>query len=74
MSETRQFTKAEDAVWAVLKAIRNDGRKAWLLGLGTESFERLTEAHAETIGTDVETFRREFWAQCAPEKVVSADR
>lgn len=63
--------KAADAVWAVLKAIRDDGRKAWLLGLGTNSFEQLTEAHAEEIGADVEQFRRDFWAQCRPERVVS---
>ena len=72
MADARTFTKSEDAVWAVLKAIRDDGRKAWLLGPGTNSFELLTAAHAESIGVDVATFRKEFWSHCRPERVVSA--
>lgn len=63
---------AAEAVWAVLKAIRDDGRKAWLLGPGSNSFELLTAAHAEETGADVATFRREFWESCRPERVVVA--
>ncbi|MEN0115396.1 MAG: hypothetical protein AAGD15_01630 [Agrobacterium cavarae] len=65
-------TKADMAVWQVLKAIRDDGRKAYLMGLGTQTFTLLTEAYAEANGLDVEKFRDEFWAQCSPERVKSA--
>lgn len=68
----KTFTKAEEAVWTVLKAIQADGRKAYLLGLGTQSFTALTDAHAESIGADAESFRSEFWSQCRPERVVPA--
>lgn len=63
-------TKADAAVSHVLRAIRDDGRKAYLMGFGSQSFELLTEAYAEANGLDVEKFRDEFWALCKPERVV----
>ena len=68
---TSEPTKAELAVEHVLRAIRDDGRKAYLLGMGTETFRRLTDAHAERVGEDPEAFRERFWRQCRPERVVS---
>lgn len=65
-------TKSEIAVAHVLNAIRDDGRKAYLMGLGTQTFTLLTEAHAETNGLDPLKFREDFWAQCNPERVVCA--
>lgn len=65
-------TKAETAVAHVLRAIRDDGRKAYLMGLGTQTFTLLTSAHAEANGLDPQQFRDEFWSQCSPEKVVRA--
>ena len=65
-------TKAEIAVAHVLNAIRDDGRKAYLMGLGTQTFTLLTEAHAEANGLDPQKFREEFWLQCSPERVVRA--
>lgn len=62
-------TKADIAVAHVLRAIRDDGRKAWLLGYGTQTFALLTEAYAEANGLDVEQHRREFWSQCRPQRV-----
>jgi hypothetical protein len=62
-------SKANEAVWHVLRAIRDDGRKAYLMGLGTQSFTLLTEAHAEANSLDVEQFRQEFWRQCNPVRV-----
>lgn len=59
----------ELAVQAVLGRIRTDGRIAYLMGYGTETFALLTYAHATLIGEDVEQFRRRFWALCRPEKV-----
>lgn len=64
------MTKSELAVQHVLRAIHQDGRVAYLLGFGSESFRLLTEAHAETIGEDAEAFSKRFWAQCRPERVV----
>jgi hypothetical protein len=64
-------TKAEIAVAHVLNAIRDDGRKAYLIGLGTQTFTLLTEAYAEANGLDPEEFRKNFWAQCNPERVVT---
>lgn len=66
-------TKAEAAVAHVLNAIRDDGRKAYLMGLGTQTFTALTEAYAEANGLDAAEFREKFWAQCSPERVVRAD-
>lgn len=64
-------SKADLAVAHVLRAIRGDGRKAYLFGFGSQSFELLTAAYAEANGLDVEQYRREFWAECRPERVVS---
>lgn len=66
-------TKAEIAVAHVLNAIRDDGRKAYLMGLGTQTFTLLTEAYAEANGLDAKTYQEDFWAQCNPERVVRAD-
>ncbi len=62
--------KAEIAVAHVLRAIREDGRKAYLFGLGSQSFTLLTDAYAETNGLDPDAFRAEFWETCRPERVV----
>lgn len=64
------MTSADQAVQHVLRQIQRDGRVAYLLGFGTESFSLLTKAHAEMVGEDVETFRKRFWADCHPERVV----
>lgn len=66
-------SKSEIAVAHVLCAIRDDGRKAYLLGLGTQSFAALTDAYAETHGLDAETFRADFWSRCRPERVIVAE-
>ena len=63
-------TKAEIAVAHVLNAIRADGRKAYLMGLGTQTFTLLTAAYAEANSLDPQTFREYFWTQCRPERVV----
>lgn len=65
-------TKADAAVEHVLNAIRNDGRKAYLMGLGTGCFDLLTAAYAEAHSLDVEQYRRDFWSQCRPERVTAA--
>lgn len=66
-------TKADIAVEHVLRAIRNDGRKAYLMGAGTQCFALLTEAAAERQGIDTEKFRDQFWSQCRPERVVVSE-
>lgn len=67
------MTKAEEAVIYTLRAILTDGRKAYLMGWGTEAFKRLTDAEAERLGEDPEAYRERFWADCRPERVVAAD-
>lgn len=66
-------SKSEIAVAHVLSAIRDDGRKAYLFGLGTQSFAALTDAYAEANGLDAEAFRTDFWAKCRPERVVVSE-
>jgi hypothetical protein len=63
---------ADKAVEHVLNRIRSDGRVAWFLGFGTESFALLTAAYAERHGANVEQFRREFASECSPIKMVAA--
>lgn len=63
----------ELAVEFVLGRIRADGRIAYLMGYGTETFALLTYAHATLIGEDVEQFRKRFWMLCQPEKVRIVD-
>lgn len=63
------LSKADQAVTHLLNAIRDDGRKAYLLGRGTQSFNLLTEAHCERTGEDLAAFREAFWTQCSPERV-----
>lgn len=65
-------TASERAVRHVLRAIRNDGRLAYLLGYGSESFALLTAAFAETNGEDVEEFRDAFWKNCRPVRITEA--
>ena len=64
-------TKAEIAVAHVLRAIRDDGRKAYLFGAGSQTYALLTDAYADSNGLNVEQFRADFWAMCRPERVVS---
>ncbi len=68
------LTLAEQAVEHTLRAIQEDGRKAYMMGLGTQTFNLLIAAEAERLGRDVDKFKREFWASCRPERVVPADR
>jgi hypothetical protein len=65
-------TKAEIAVAHVLRAMRDDGRKAYLFGNGSQTYALLTEAYAETNGLDLEQFRAEFWSHCRPERIIAA--
>jgi len=60
---------AQKAVAHVLLRMRQDGRLAYLLGAGSESYELLTEAHAETLGEDVDQFRATFGAQLTYKEV-----
>ena len=63
-----ELSSADRAVSAALSRIRTDGRIAYLMGFGTETFGLLTAAYAERTGEDVEKFRNDFWAQCTPER------
>ncbi len=64
----KTMTKADKAVAHVLRQMRNNGRLAYLMGWGSESFRLLTEAYAEANGLEVEKFREEFAYSLNPEK------
>lgn len=51
---------AKIAIGWTLNAICDDPRKYWLLGNGTESYARLTAAHAALHGMDVDVVRKSF--------------
>lgn len=63
-------TTAEKAVAHILHRMTRDGRLAYLLGEGSEAYELLTQAHAETLGEDVAEFRKTFGASLRYEEVV----
>lgn len=64
----KSISKADEAVAHVLRQMRNNGRLAYLMGWGSESFRLLTEAYAEANSLDVEKFREEFADSLTPEK------
>jgi len=69
LSVVTERTAAEKAVAHVLLRMRQDSRLAYLLGEGSESYELLTLAHAETLGEDVDQFRATFGAQLTYKEV-----
>lgn len=50
------------AITHVLKRLQADGRLAYLIGPGSESFDLITQAYAEERGLDIEEFRKSFAA------------
>ena len=67
-----EMSKADQAVLHVLRAIQQDGRKAYLMGMGSQTFTLLVEAYCERTGEDPETVKQEVWSNCRPEKVIAA--
>lgn len=53
-------TPAQKAVAHVLLRMKQDARLAFLIGPGSESWDLLTGAHAETLGMTTADFRNEF--------------
>jgi hypothetical protein len=66
-------TKADQAVAHIIRQMQRDGRLAYLLGWGSQSFDLLTDAYAEANGLDVEKFRDEFISWLRPEKVITEE-
>lgn len=48
------------AVAYVLRRMQQDGRLAYLIGPGSQTYDLLTQEAAEAAGRDVAEFRREF--------------
>ncbi len=65
------LTKADEAVNHILCQMQRDGRLAYLIGFGSQSFDLLTAAYAERTGEDVAAFRTSFHALLKPERVVA---
>lgn len=58
--EFHRRTAAEHAVMHILKRIKADPRLAWLIGLGSESFELLMVAGATICSYDIDPYRQTF--------------
>lgn len=56
------------AVSHLLRQMQRDGRLAYLIGPGSQSYELLTAEAAQAAGRDVADYRREFDATLAPER------
>ena len=52
-----QLVLAKQAVWHVIATVCDDPRKYWLLGEGTESWAKLTAAHAVMSDKPLQTIR-----------------
>lgn len=55
-----QLKLAKAAISHVINAIADDPRKYWLMGNGTESWNKLTLAAAAILNTPVERIRADF--------------
>lgn len=66
LAVTRAPSPADAAVDYLLKRMRADGRLAWLIGPGSQSYELPTAAYAELHGLDVQGFRNRFSTQLTP--------
>lgn len=63
-------TAADRAILHILRQMRADGRKAYLLGLGTESWRLLTAAYGELHGLTQEQASDELWPMMQPTRVL----
>jgi hypothetical protein len=63
-----ELSKADEAVAHIIRQMQRDGRLAYLMGWGSQSFALLTDAYAEKHGLDVEQFREELSSRLVPEK------
>lgn len=54
------------AAFYVLRRMQQDGRLAYLIGVGSQAYELLTQEAAQAAGKDVEAFRREFESTLKP--------
>lgn len=59
-TDAEKLILAGAAIHHALNTICNDPAKFWLLGNGTETYARLTEAHATIQGLDIATVRSVF--------------
>lgn len=55
------------AVRHILRRMQQDGRLAWLIGPGSQTYDLLTAEAAEDSGRDVTEFRQSFEATLRPE-------
>ena len=58
-AEGYKIKKAKDAIHHTLTAICDDPRKFYLMGYGTGSYDKLTDAHATLWEVDVEKVRKQ---------------
>lgn len=59
--------QAKKAIGYLMRRIRADDRLYHLIGLGSQSFDLLTEAYATLTNTDLATLRKQA-SQSEPEK------
>jgi hypothetical protein len=65
------MSAAEKAVLHLLRQVQYDGRLAYLIGLGSQSFDLLTQAEAERTGEDHAELKKRIWANCSPERITT---
>lgn len=61
------------AVTYVLRRMQQDGRLAYLIGPGSQTYELLTQEAAQAAGRDVDEFRREFDSTLKTQRWTSED-
>lgn len=65
--------RASAAVSYVLRRMQQDGRLAYLIGPGSQTYELLTQEAAQAAGRDVADFRRDFESSLKTERWPSED-
>lgn len=56
------------AVTSVLRRMQQDGRLAYLIGPGSQTYDLLTQEAAQAAGRDVEEYRQGFEATLKPQR------
>ncbi|WP_208508410.1 hypothetical protein [Variovorax paradoxus] len=69
LSDQEKLALAVSAVDWLLRRMKEDPRLAYLIGFGSESFERLTAAGAAIAGEDADPFREQLLCALQPQPV-----
>ena len=62
----RRAPRRSAAIAHLLRRMQQDGRLAYLIGPGSESYDLLTQEAAQAVGRDVDEFRKSFEVTLRP--------